>query len=81
MSKNGKGGKLGRNPLDHLQDYLDQPLPPASFNAIHGDQKIGKTPTALSKIKEMKLEVDWEELYRSTLGQQVKKLGRFFSIY
>ena len=31
---------------------------------------------ALEKIKEMQIEVDWQELYRSTLGRQFKKWSR-----
>ena len=73
------GGKLGRNPLEKMQSFLEEPLEPAPFNAIHGSKK-GEEKSALLKIKEMNITVDWKELYRSTLGQQVKRIGRFFSI-
>ena len=68
---------MGRNPLDRLQEVLDEPMGPSTFSSLRGSQ--GQLST-FEKIKEMQIEVDWPELYRSTLGQPVKKLLRFLSI-
>ena len=73
-----KKGKLGRNPLDHLQKVLDEPLAPMPSFIVNGSKRESGS---LQKIKEMQIQVDWQELYRCTLGLQVRKLARIFSIF
>lgn len=76
--------KLGRNPLEHLQKFVDEPLAPATHFALHGHEahasRKDRLQTYVEKVKEMQIEVDWSEVFRSTLGLQVKKLSKFFSI-
>ncbi|MDZ4677143.1 MAG: hypothetical protein SGI74_06485 [Oligoflexia bacterium] len=68
--------KLGRNPLNKLKNRSTQ-------DQIPVERIIAATPKSsnvdgLAKIKEMQLEVNWQELFDSTVKTQLRKISRFF---
>ena len=72
MSK--RASKLGRNPLGqkvHPNPQVIRPGP-LSVAPLKGMQPI------IEKIKELQIQVDWEELYRATVENKLKDISRFF---
>jgi hypothetical protein len=76
---------MGRNPLAHLQKQTAQSVNPraplsAPFSTRPPSTRMTVLQASLEKVKEMQIQVDWRELYRSTLGQPVKKFLRILSL-
>jgi hypothetical protein len=63
--------KLGRNPLDKVKEKKERTLP-----ALETVQ-VSQLPF-IEKVKELQIQVDWEELYRATVENKLKGISRFF---
>ncbi len=63
--------KLGRNPLEKIREKKERSLP-----ALETVQVL-QLPF-IEKVKELQIQVDWEELYRATVENKLKGISRFF---
>jgi hypothetical protein len=66
----GRTSRLGRNPLEKLQTqtiHSEFALPPAETRPV----------TAIEKIKEMQIQVDWPEFYEGTVGFALKNISKY----
>jgi hypothetical protein len=63
--------KLGRNPLDKVKEKKERTLP--ALETVQGPQL-----PFIEKVKELQIQVDWEELYRATVENKLKGISRFF---
>ena len=63
--------KLGRNPLNKVRERKERTLP-----ALETVQ-VQKLPF-VEKVKELQIQVNWQELYQSTVENKLKQISRFF---
>lgn len=61
--------KLGRNPLRRIEEGKGRSLPVLD--------RVQAQPF-IEKVKELQIQVDWEELYRATIESKIKQISRFF---
>jgi len=64
--------KLGRNPLEKNSKPISRSLPQLEVSPFIPEIRI------LQKIRELEIQVDWDEFYRATVERQFRRLGRFF---
>jgi hypothetical protein len=65
-----KSKKLGRNPLSRTKTV--QRIPAPTLPVI-------LSTTGLDKIKEMQIQINWPELYETTVGLRIKRISKLFS--
>jgi len=68
--------KLGRNPLRKMGEQKGRSLP--ALDTVQGSSRNSQELPILEKIKELQIQVDWEELYRATVENKIKQISRFF---
>ena len=76
-----KNSKLGRNPLTKIRKQAEVPVQTQTdqfIQTIFEKNKIQKL-SAAAKIRELNIEINWQEFYDATLGHQLKKVARLFS--
>ena len=68
--------KLGRNPLGNSKNPKYVHSLPLLDEKPFLDHVLGSRP--LEKLKEMDIQVDWSEVYKSLVGDKIKRISRFF---
>ncbi len=63
--------RLGRNPLNKIGEKKIRTLP-----ALETVQ-VSNIPL-IEKVKELHIQIDWQEFYRATIESRIKSVSRFF---